>query len=222
MYKCCIFDLDGTLVNSIYALNHAINLTLNHFGLNSIDEAHTKEFVGDGYKKLVERALRFSGDEELLHYEKALLVYTDYFKEYSMYRLKEYDGIKELLKFLKKNDIKIAVLSNKPHEQTVETVENIFGCKYFDMITGEKEGTPIKPDPAGALKTVENLCISPEECLYFGDTDTDMKTGAAAGMSTVGVTWGFREKEELQRYSPEYIIDEPQEIIELAFKQEVY
>lgn len=215
MYQCCIFDLDGTLVNSINALTYTTNLTLQTYGLKPIEEAQVKKFVGDGYRKLIERALLHCGDLHLEYYENALVTYMDFFERYCMYRVEPYEGIRELLEFLKKKQIKIAVLSNKPHARTLDNVEGIFGCQYFDIISGEKEQIPRKPDPAGALLTAKELGLKPEDCLYFGDTNTDMETGKAARMDTVGVTWGFREREELEAYRPKYLVDHPKEVIEL-------
>lgn len=213
MYQCCLFDLDGTLVDSIQALNLSVNLTLERFGLEPIDVAHTKRFVGDGYEKLIERALLYRLDEDLVHYEEALKVYTEVFKEHCMYQVHAYRGIKELLEFIKQQGMKIAVLSNKPHARTIENVERIFGTGYFDLIAGEQEGVRRKPDPEGAYRIAEQLGVDIKYCLYFGDTDTDMMTGHAAGMDTVGVSWGFRGREELLGYHPEYLIDRPEEMI---------
>ena len=120
-----------------------------------------------------------------------------------------YDGIPELLEKAKKLGIKIGVVTNKPHAQAVAAVEHVFGKGYFDIIVGEKEGTPKKPDPTMALIAAKELGAAPEECLYFGDTNTDMKTGKAAGMTTVAVLWGFRGREELEQYDPDYMIETP-------------
>lgn len=218
MYRFCIFDLDGTLVNSIHALTKTTNLTLEAFGLPPVTEEQMMIFVGDGYKMQMKRALLASGDKELLHHEASLEVYTRLFKEHCLYRLEAYDGIKELLAFLKEQGIKIAVVSNKPHARTVENVEFVFGKGYFDFILGEQEGIRKKPAPDGVNLALRELGAKPEECLYFGDTNTDMETGKAAGIDRVGVTWGFRGREELQAYAPEYLVDAPGEVIEIIEK----
>lgn len=216
MYKCCIFDLDGTLVDSIKAISYTSNLTLSKYGLGPISEEKYKIFVGDGYKKLIERALIYSGDKDLINYEDALKTYTEYFKIHCMHEVKPYDGIKDMLHALKEKGVKIAVLSNKPHERTLDNIYGVFGEDYFDMVSGEKEGVRRKPDPIGAIITAESLGISPKECLYIGDTSTDMETGIKAGMDTIGVTWGFRTREELESYSPKYVIDHPSEITKIV------
>lgn len=212
MYQCCIFDLDGTIINTIHSLAYSISLTMEHFGYGPIDEDHTKKFVGDGFKKLVERALIYSGDDNLSHYEEALAFYEDTFEKNCLYKVEPYEGMKELLTFLKGRGIKIGVLTNKGQERAVECVEAVYGKGFFDLITGEGNGVKTKPDPSGAFMTAEYFHAKPSECLYFGDTNTDMRTGINAGMDTAAVTWGFRERAELEAFHPRYIINHPSEI----------
>ncbi|RDY25572.1 HAD family hydrolase [Romboutsia weinsteinii] len=212
MYQCCIFDLDGTLIDSISAISYTTNLTLEKYGLGPIDEELYKKFVGDGYKKLMERALIHCGDTELYHYEDSLVTYMDNFKIHCMHEVKAYEGVNDMLSYLKDNDIKIAVLSNKPHERTLDNVNGVFGEKYFNRVAGQMDSVKRKPDPEGAVITAKELNVLPEDCLYIGDTNTDMMTGISAGMDTIGVTWGFRTREELESYNPKYVIDHPSEI----------
>lgn len=212
MYRLCLFDLDGTLLNTIHALTFTTNETLKAFGLSTIVPEQTKHMVGDGYKKQMERALIACGDEKLTHYEEALPLYIKNFERYCMREVVAYDGIPHLLDYLKKSGLKIAVYSNKPHRQAVENIETIFGKGYFDCVRGEQPGTPKKPAPDGAWLICRELGIEPKDCLYLGDTNTDMKTGMAAGMDTVGVTWGFREREELMEFHPRYIADRPDQV----------
>lgn len=214
MIQCCIFDLDGTLLNTLDALTYTTNLVLEHFSYKAVDEAHIKQFVGDGYQMLLERALKYSGDEALVHLEESKVIYTELFARLCMYHVRPYDGIPELLEGLKQRGIRIAVLSNKPHERTVENIEEVFGKGYFDCVAGEQPGIPRKPDPAGVHRILEQLGVKPEHCLYFGDTNTDMQTGLGAGLTTVGVTWGFRDRAELESFHPQHVIDEPREVLE--------
>ncbi|MEY8353749.1 HAD family hydrolase [Lachnospiraceae bacterium 54-53] len=212
MYKCCIFDLDGTIIDTLCSLSRSISLTMEHFGYGPVDEAHTRIFVGDGFKKLVERALIHSGDENLSHFEAALAFYEETFRQNCLYRVKPYPGVPELLKFLKEKGVGIAVLTNKGHERAVECVETVYGKGFFDLITGEGNGVKCKPDPSGALMTAGHFQAKPSQCLYFGDTNTDMRTGINAGMDTAAVTWGFRSRTELEAFRPKYIIDHPDEM----------
>jgi len=214
-YKCCIFDLDGTLVNSIHALTYCTNLALKRCGMGPVTEKQMKGIVGDGYKMQMRRSLIASGDTDLVHYEEILPIYMEIFAEHCLYELHAYEGIPALLSYVRRQGMKIAVVSNKPHAQAVNTVEAVFGKGFFDVIIGEREGIPKKPDPTGALKAAEEMGAKPEECLYFGDTNTDMKTGRSAGMTTVGVLWGFRGLEELREFSPAYLIEKPEDMIEI-------
>ena len=134
------------------------------------------------------------------------------FKKYCLYQMEPYAGMPDFLKMLKEKGIRIAVVTNKAHDRAVECVETVYGPGFFDKITGEGKGMKCKPDPEGALKTAEEFHVEPSECLYFGDTNTDMKTGINAGMDTVGVLWGFRDREELEAFKPKYIISHPDEI----------
>ena len=212
MYKACIFDLDGTLLDTLDAIAYTTNMTIGTLGMAPFEKEAFKIMVGDGAGKLIERALVQRGDEELKHYDEMLALYQENFAVHSTYNVRPYDGIVEMLALLKELGIKIAVLSNKPHPRTIENIESVFGEGYFDHIQGEKPGVIRKPDPAGAYQVMEALGLSKEECLYIGDTNTDMMTGKNAGLDTVGVTWGFRGEEELRSYDPAYIVHHPSEI----------
>ncbi|MCC8027739.1 MAG: HAD family hydrolase [Clostridium sp.] len=216
MYKCCIFDLDGTLVNSIYAIQRAVNLTLDTWGMGPVDVEQTKAFVGDGYRTLLERALTACKDVRLEHFQEADRRYVDIFKECYMYRMEAYEGIADMLAFLRKEGIHMAVLSNKPHDRTVENVEAVFGAGCFERIYGEREdkGIEKKPSPDGVWSIMKEFGVEREEVLYFGDTNTDMRTGKNAGVDTVGVTWGFRGREELEAFAPRLIADHPAQVVE--------
>lgn len=212
MYRCCIFDLDGTLLDTIHALAYTTNLVLKRLGLKTVDEEHLKHFVGDGYRTQMERCLKYAGDPELTHYEESLPFYMEEFAKHCLYQVQPYPGILEMTGFLKEKGVKLAVLSNKPHARAVETIETIFGKGYFDAIAGEREGVPKKPDPRGVFVLAEELGVPLNECLYFGDTNTDMKTGQNAGVDTAGVLWGFRDRAELEAFHPRYLLESPLEV----------
>ena len=216
MYKCCIFDLDGTLVNSIYAIQKSVNDTLSYWNMREISVEESRLYVGDGYKKLLERSLIACGDKELTHYEEAVERYQDIFRECCMYRVEAYEGIGELLQFLKEQGICTAVLSNKPHARTLDNVNGVFGEALFDRVYGERESQGIrkKPCPDGVWAIGEELGFLREELLYLGDTNTDMETGANAGVDTVGVTWGFRSREELAAFHPVLLADRPKQVMD--------
>lgn len=211
-YKAVIFDLDGTLLNTLEALAWCTNRTLDTWNLPHLTEEDMKTIVGDGYRMQIRRALLKAGDTGLTHYEEALPIYMEHFARDSLRGVRPYPGIRELLEYLKESGIAIACFSNKPDAQAVENIEHVFGKGYFDRIRGARENFPKKPDPAGALEIAASLGLSPGECLYLGDTNTDMKTGKNACMDTIGVLWGFRSREELIAFGPSAVISEPKEI----------
>jgi phosphoglycolate phosphatase len=131
------------------------------------------------------------------------------------YKAVPYDHIQWALGELKASGVKIAVFSNKPHASAVKVVETIFGRGVFDHVQGQTDRIPIKPDPAGLYEILKKFGAGTEECLYFGDTNTDMMTGRNAGVTTVGVSWGFRPRRELEEYKADIIIDSAREIPEL-------
>ena len=145
-----------------------------------------------------------------------LEVYGRIFKTYCTYHVAPYDGIVDMLEELKRQDVQLAVLSNKPHLQTKDVVATFFKEGTFTRVYGQQEGVPRKPDPAAVHMILEELGVKREECLYIGDSDVDMHTGCAAGVSAVGVTWGFRTKEVLIEHGATYVVDKPQEIISIV------
>ena len=169
--------------------------------------------MGDGAANLVKRALIKGGDTELTHFEAAYARYREIFQANCMYQVKPYEGIPKLLEELKKRGMKIAVLSNKPHHATLDVIESLFGKDYFDVVQGQVDGVPIKPDPAGVFRILDRFGLTADEVLYMGHTATDMKTGKAAGAFTVGVLWGFRDRKELEEGHADAIIAQPLELL---------
>lgn len=213
MYKGMIFDLDGTLADTVESMAAAGNKALEVCGLKAQPVESYKYFAGDGADTLVRRALAAAGDSEGIWFEKAFAEYKLFFQKDCTYKVKPYDGICAMLEEVKKKGIKIAVVSNKPHERTLEVVETLFGKGFFDMVVGQREGIAKKPDPVGVLEAVRAFGLAPEECLYIGDTNVDMETGHRAGMFTVGVLWGFRDREELEANHADRIVAEPGELL---------
>lgn len=212
--KAVIFDLDGTLSDSIESIKYSADKALGEFGFGPFTEKQYKYFVGDGAANLVKRALLAGGDRELAHFEAAFARYKEIFREYCMYQVKPYDGIRELLAALKERGVRIAVLSNKPHANTVDVIETLFGKNYFDRIQGQTEGIAIKPSPEGVFLILREWKMAPEDILYLGDTGTDMRTGKSAGAFTVGALWGFRERGELEEGGADALIGHPMDLLE--------
>lgn len=213
MKKAVIFDLDGTLADSLESLQYCANYAIGTCGYPEIPLEKYKLFVGDGADTLIKRCLAYSGDVEGEFFEKAFLQYQIFFKEHCMHNVKPYEGIVEVLDALKKAGIKIAVFSNKPHERTINVVESLFGAGYFDEILGQTDDRPKKPNPNGVFYLAEKLGIEVQDIAYVGDTSTDMMTGKNAGAWTVGVLWGFRDRTELEKYKADVIIERPADIL---------
>lgn len=214
MKKVVIFDLDGTLTNSLASMKISGDMAMAKFGMGPYTEDQYKVFVGDGARVLVERCLIAGGDTELTHLDAAYAEYCRVFEKYCMYQVKPYEGIRELLSSLKEKGIKIAVLSNKPHERTKDVIKAVFGEGYFDVVQGQQDDVPKKPSPIGVFKILEKLSLTPEDLLYIGDTGTDMQTGKAAGAFTVGALWGFRTEKELTENHADVLIKKPQQLLD--------
>ncbi len=220
MYKACIFDLDGTLVDTLESLLYSVNKTMKEMNLSPITKEQCRMFVGNGSKYLLERTLEVSGDFKKLRLGEALETYSRIFKDGCTYKVEPYKGILPMLHALKKAGIKLAVLSNKPDLQAKHVVEEFFGTELFDYVQGQKEGIPRKPDPKAAIMIAERFQVQPEESLYIGDSEVDIATGTEAHMPTIGVSWGFRGRKALLEVGAVCITDMPQEIIDLACKEQ--
>ena len=214
MKQAVIFDLDGTLSDSIQSIKHCGDAAVAAYGYGPFTVEQYKYFVGDGATNLVKRMLEAAGDTELTHFEEAFARYKELFREGCMYEVKPYEGIRELLAALKEQGIILAVLSNKPHAETINVIETLFGKDYFDVIHGQKDNVAIKPSPEGVFQILRQLDLSPDDILYLGDTATDMKTGKSAGAFTLGALWGFRDRKELEEACADAIIEHPLQLLE--------
>ena len=164
---------------------------------------------------LMTRCLKDAGDPQLLHLEEGEKIYRDMFAENPMYHVTHYEGMPETIKALKEKNIRLAVCSNKPHPAAVKVIRIMFG-EDFDLVLGQSDAVRRKPAPDGPLKIAEEFEVSPEECMYIGDTATDMKTGKAAGMLTVGALWGFRTRKELTENGADVVAERPTDILMLC------
>lgn len=213
MKKAVIFDLDGTLSDSIASIKYCGDKAMEAFGMGPFTVEQYKYFVGDGAANLIRRALTAGGDTALKYFQEAYALYREIFRDNCMYQVKPYDGIPELIAALKERDIRIAVLSNKPHTETVNVIEALFGKGCFDSIQGQRENLAIKPSPQGVFVILEELGLKAEDILYLGDTATDMKTGKSAGAYTIGALWGFRNAEELEEGGADVLIEHPLQVL---------
>lgn len=209
--KLAIFDLDGTLLDTIADLAAATNFALAHYGLPTHKEEEYKFFVGNGINKMFERALpEDKRNEEYI--TKLRSQFVPYYDVHNSDLSRPYPGMVELLKELQRNNIAIGVASNKYQEAAVKLVLQFFPGIDFALILGQREGVPSKPDPTIAYEIIEHTGIAKEETVYIGDSCVDMQTGKNAGITTVGVSWGFRPKAELESYNPDFIADDTDEL----------
>lgn len=215
MIKACIFDLDGTLTDTIDSLAYSVGETLKEMGLKPITKEQCQSFVGNGAKYLLDKAVRAAGDTDAGRLNEAMEIYGRIFDENCTYHVTAYRGIERMIEKLKEKEVKLAVLSNKPHRQTVKVAREIFGGDVFDALQGQQEGIPRKPSPEGIYAILEKLGVSKEECLYVGDSEVDVATGTAAGTKTVSVAWGFRTEDQLRAAGASLIICSPEELLGL-------
>ena len=212
MKKGVIFDLDGTLINSLPDISAAMNRSLAKYGLPGYEENSYKYKVGNGVVKLTERSV---GDHpELL--DQVLEAYMADYAQNSRVNTYAYKGVPEMLQGLIDKGLKVAVLSNKDQADVDNVLAYYFPGIAFSVIRGRVEGVPLKPDPAAALLIAQDMGVLPGECWYVGDTSMDMNCGNAAGMETVGVLWGFRPREELMASGARELIAEPEELLRLV------
>jgi len=216
LLRGALFDLDGTLVNTLSDLAYAMNRSLRIHGLVPYETDAYRYMVGNGIDILTHRAV---GEHKEL-FDKVKHTYASYYSEHWHDRSEPYPGIMELLNYLKKQNMKLCVFSNKPHLDTCHVIRHYFGDDLFDEIQGQTARIPIKPDPAGAIELAERLGVSPEEMLYFGDSGVDMQCAKNAGMKAVGVLWGFRERQELMDNGADLLIEKPQDMITLLSGKE--
>lgn len=216
--KVCIFDLDGTLTDTIRAIAHFGNMALDAYDLPPIPTEDYKMYVGDGRDKLIHRILNVYNQDNPEMFEKVRAVYDENYEKDYLYDTNAYDGIKELLTELKQRGIKIAICSNKPDNVVHFVADNIFGKGYFDMVCGVIDGMPTKPNPYTTLKIVEKLQATPSQCLFLGDTNVDIFTAKNAKITSVGVLWGFRDRTELIQAGADYIAEKPSVILQLTEK----
>lgn len=208
-----IFDIDGTLLNTIDSINFHINETFKKYGLKSVPKEKIREFVGNGPRVLLDKTLNYVGftGDELLKEE----IYNRYNESYNndpLHLTKPFDGVKKSLDRLKENGEILAAFSNKPDETSNRVLKSIFGEKYFDYILGYREDYKRKPSPEGIMIIANHFDMPFSEIMYFGDSEVDMKCGRNTNIFTVGCSWGFRDREVLEAENPDLIIDHPSEI----------
>lgn len=211
-YEAVIFDLDGTLVDTLDDLTDSVNFALSSFGFPMRNREEVRSFVGNGVRKLVYLSVPEGTDEETS--EKCLGVFKEHYRNNSRNKTKPYDGIIELLEKLCESDVKTAVVTNKMQSAAKDIVEFFFGNK-ISLAVGQVDGVAQKPNPDGVLLVLEKFGIKKEKAVYVGDSEVDCLTARNAGIDCIGVTWGFRDAEVLKESGARIIADSPDEIINL-------
>lgn len=213
MEKAVIFDLDGTLLDTIDDIADSINGMLREFGYKSIDKERVRAIIGSGAKKLIADALPEKvSDEEFV---KRLETYNRIYNASGSPKTKLFGGISEVLKELKKRGYKLAVLSNKPQHSTDKVAEKYLDGLGFDFIGGQSEKIKCKPDPSGALYVLEMLGVKPENAYLVGDGETDVLAAINAGLTGVCALWGNRTKEQLQAVGGKLFAETPSDILKI-------
>lgn len=210
-YDAVIFDLDGTLTDTLEDLKNSANFALQSFGFPERTLDEVRSFVGNGVRKLIFRSVPCGTNEKTA--ENCLAVFREHYKNNSLVKTKPYDGIIPMLEVLKKQGIKTAVVTNKMNEAAQDIVR-IFFDGLIEITVGQIDGMAQKPQPDGIEFVLQKLGISKEKAVYVGDSEVDCITAKNAGIPCIGVTWGFRDKSVLLENGADYIIENPQQIID--------
>jgi len=213
-YEAVIFDLDGTLLDTLADLSDSMNAALRQLGFPTHDMEEYRYFVGDGMGTLARRVLPPDCCDEATVTRSIQLMSAEYNCRWNV-KTKPYPGIEKLLDELEAAGIQMAVFSNKPDAFTKMMIPALLSRWNFYPVLGARPGVPVKPNPQGAVEITKILGIAPERFLYVGDTNTDMCTATAAGIYAVGVTWGFRKIEELLEHGAKSIIQRPSDLMKL-------
>lgn len=208
-----LFDLDGTLLDSLEDIGDAMNAVLAARGHPTHSMRAYQALVGEGARELARRALPADARSQI---DDVLAAYKAHYRANLVVKSKPYEGIPALLEALSRRSIPMAVVTNKPHDVAVDIVARVFSSGTFAIVIGQRDGYPHKPDPSGALSVARELGVEPARAFFVGDTDTDMRTARNAAMRAIGVTWGFRDRAELETHGADVIVEHPEEIERLV------
>jgi len=214
--RAVVFDLDGTLLNTLPDIAHSMNLALADLGHAKHELSAYNTLVGEGLKRLAELALPPGLGNDPVVVESCIKRFRQHYAVECEERSRPYPGIEAMLDELVKRDLPLAIISNKPHDFVVRIATNLLPRWRFDPLLGARAEVPKKPDPTALLEVADALSLPPSACLFVGDTGIDMAAAKAAAMVGVGVLWGFRDHDELVEHGAVHVIDKPSELIELA------
>lgn len=216
MKKLAIFDLDGTLLNTIKDLGEAVNYALDRNGFHTHSIASYPFFVGNGVKRLIERALPEDERKKSTVVKKMLADFKEYYNEHNTILTKPYDGIPELLQELQAQGVQLAVASNKYQQATDKIINHFFPDIDFVAVQGQTDDIPVKPDPSIIFIILAKARIAKQDTLLVGDSGIDMETARRACVDSVGVTWGFRPVKEIVEYHANVIINRPLDLLPIV------
>ena len=215
MYRFCVFDLDGTLVNTLADVTFAVNHTLEGMGLPVFTEDDYRLMIGDGVQKLCERVLPPEVRQDPEKFNYLLREYSSYYKAHCCDRSLPYDEIPGVLQSLRESGIPTALLSNKPQPQTDVVLANCLAGHTFLYARGQSDRFPRKPDPGVFFDCLKTTGFSAEETIYVGDSNVDVRFAHAAGVRCIGAAWGFRGEKELRDAGADYIAQQPADILSI-------
>ena len=221
MYKLAIFDMDGTILNTIDDLADSCNVICQKYGypLHTVEEI--KYMVGNGIPKLMRRALPQDIEED--QFNKVLAEYIEYYEDHCSIKTRPYDGVVDCIRSLRKAGVKVAVNTNKVQAAAQELCAQYFP-DLFDVISGSRPGIPPKPDPTGLYEILKEIGLTKEEACqpgvacFIGDSDVDLKTGVDSGLDFIGVDWGFRGRAFLLEHGASLVVDNTEELLEKLIK----
>lgn len=214
--KIIVFDVDGTLLNTIPTIAYHTNRALKEFGYRELEINDYRYILGYGAHFLIENAIKIASGEKKTEEEiqRVLKVYDKYYREDPIYLTKPYDGIEDVLNEIKERDYLLACFSNKQHHVLVDVIEKVFGKDTFDYVLGQKDGIKPKPDPSGLNSILSYANLDKKDAVFIGDTEVDVNTGVNGGVYTIAVAWGFRTYNDLKDLNYDVLIKNTKEILE--------
>ena len=211
-----IFDLDGTLVDTIVDIASSVNYVLSQFGLPNHEISDYKQMVGNGFRVLVQRVLSPEKSNDDIFFDKILRLSMQRYEEHALDRTRPFPGTVETLEALYRNEIKLAVLSNKPDHLSKKIIESLFASVKFVAVWGDNKDRARKPDPSATLELCRNAKVDPQKSLFVGDSAVDIQTAKAARIAAVGAVYGYRSREELELAGADYLITSPPELLSIV------